>query len=264
MNKLNRSVARALDIINMMAAQKEAMTITEISKTLDMPKSTAFDIVYTLVDRGYLEIADTKNKAFKLGLKLFQAGASYLENVNFYDIAHPMLEEIAAKAQETAFLAVDNDGQLVYLDKVESTSSVRTSCRIGSTNFLYNTGLGKALLAAYDDEKVKKIVRASGMKPKTPYTITSYEELIVELNKARARGYAIDDRESEVEVFCVAAPIYNSQGQPFAAISIASLVSKMENNPERVQKFGELVAETALIISKRNGFRGENLFAGFQ
>lgn len=258
-NKINRSAARAIDIIDLISENREAMTIAEISRTLDIPKSTAFDLVYTLVDRGYL-VVDTKNKTFNLGLRLFQAGARYLENVSFYDIAHPLLEQVVSQAQETAFLAVENEGKLVYLDKVDSTSSIRTSCRIGASNPMYCTGLGKALMAALPEDEVRKIVKASGMARKTEFTITTEERLFRELNEARARGYAIDDKESEVEVFCVAAPIRDASGKPFAAISIASLVSKMENDPARVDAFGKLIADTALTISRSLGFRGDRLF----
>lgn len=260
MNKINRSVARALDIIDLIASKNEALTIAEISRILDMPKSTAFDIVYTLVDKGYLEITDQKNKAFQLGLRLFQAGSRYLENTNFYGIAHSMLEAIVKEVNETAFLAVENDGQLVYMDKVESTSSVRTSCEIGSNNPMYHTGLGKAILAAFPEKRVQEIIEISGLAPKTEYTVKTYDALLRDLAEARERGYAIDDREGELEVFCVAAPIYDAQGRPFAAISIASLVSKMEQDPARIEKFGNLIASTALAISKRIGFRGDKLY----
>ena len=260
MNKLNRSVARAIDIIDLISASKEEVTIAEISRMLDIPKSSAFDIIYTLVEKGYLEVANQKNKSFKLGLKLYQSGASYLEKISFYDVSHPLLEEISKQVMETTFLAVENDGVLVYMDKVESISSVRTSCRIGSTNPLYCTGLGKALLASYSDERVREIVGKSGLHPVTEWTITTEERLFKELSEARQRGYSIDDRESQPEIFCVAAPIYNDIGKPIAAISIASLFTKMQNNPERVERFGRLIADTALTISRKIGFKGEGLF----
>lgn len=263
MNKLNRSVARAIDIIDFVSKSNEEKSIAEISRDLEIPKSTAFDIVYTLVEKGYLEVANQKNKTFKLGLKLFQSGASYLEKVSFYDVSHPLLEEIVSKAKETAFLAVENDGMLVYMDKAESTSSIRTSCRIGSTNPMYCTGLGKALLASYPDERVREIVAKSGMAPVTEWTITTEDRLFKELNEARQRGYSIDDKENNAEIYCVAAPIYDLQGKPVAAISIASLITKMENDPDRMEQFGRLISDTALTISHQLGFRGDRLYADF-
>jgi DNA-binding IclR family transcriptional regulator len=257
---MNRSAARAIDIIDLVAESKESMTITEISKILDMPKSTAFDLVYTLVNKGYLEATDSKNKTFGLGLRLFQAGARYLEKTNFYDIAHPVLEEIMRKTNETVFLALENNGRLVYLDKVETTSSVRTYCQIGSNHPMYHAGLGKAILAAFSEEQVREIIKEEDLIAKTQYTITTLDGLFKELDETRKRGYAIDNREGEIEVFCVAAPIYNAMGKAFAGISIASMVSRMEADPGRVERFGKLIAENAFSISKRIGFRGDTLY----
>ncbi|WP_409310454.1 IclR family transcriptional regulator [Pectobacterium sp. B1J-3] len=265
MEKINRSVARALDMLELVANTHDELTITEISKQLGIPKSTTFDIIYTLVDKGYLDIANPRVKSFKLGLKLFQTGAVYLDQTPFYEVARPILEDLAAKAQETSFLAMENDGFLVYLDKVESAASVRTSARIGSNNPMYCTGLGKALLASMSDEQVKAILQQTGgLKPVTPFTIVDETRFFGVLNEARQRGYVIDDREHNSEVFCVAAPIYNARGKTQAAISIASLFSKVKDNPSRVEELGQLISEAALSLSRRIGFRGEQLFEEFR
>ncbi len=101
--KINRSVARALDMLELVAASKNELTITEISKQLGIPKSTTFDILYTLLDKGYLEQANEKQKSFKLGVKLFQTGACYLEQTPFHNVAHTMLEKLAEIAGKPCF-----------------------------------------------------------------------------------------------------------------------------------------------------------------
>lgn len=263
--KINRSVARALDMLELVAGTRDELTITEISTQLGIPKSTTFDIIYTLVDKGYLEIANPRVKSFRLGLKLFQTGAVYLDQTPFHEAARTVLEELAASAQETSFLAMENDGMLVYLDKVESAASVRTSARIGSNNPLYCTGLGKALLATMPDEEVKAILdKTGGLQPITPYTVTDEARFFGVLNEARQRGYVIDDREHNAEVFCVAAPIYNARGKVQAALSIASLFSKVKDNPERIAELGSLISTAALTLSRRIGFRGEHLYQEFR
>lgn len=94
------------------AGTRDELTITEISTQLGIPKSTTFDIIYTLVYKGYLEIANPRVKSFRLGLKLFQTGAVYLDQTPFREAARSVLEEPAAAAQETSFLAMENDGML--------------------------------------------------------------------------------------------------------------------------------------------------------
>ncbi len=167
--KINRSVARALEIMELIAQSKEDLTISEISKFLAIPKSTTFDILYTLLEKGYLEQTSEKQKTFRLGMKLFQTGAHYLDRTPFRDVAHATLENLVETAGETAFLAILNKDELVYLDKIESPNSVRTSARIGSSNPLYCTGLGKAILATLPDDEVRAILkRAGGLQPVTP------------------------------------------------------------------------------------------------
>ena len=262
--KINRSVARALEMLELVAASKDELTITEISKQLGIPKSTTFDILYTLLDKGYLEQANEKQKSFKLGVKLFQTGACYLEQTPFQNVAHSVLERLAEVAGETAFLALLNNDELVYFDKVESPNSVRTSARIGSNNPLYCTGLGKAILAALPDEEVKAILaRTGGLKPVTPYTFTDETQFFAILNQARQQGYAIDDREHNAEVFCLAAPVYNLQGKIYAAISVASLYTKINHQPEKITALGKMIADAALDLSQRIGYRGPRLYADF-
>lgn len=262
--KINRSVARALEMLELVAASKDELTITEISKQLGIPKSTTFDILYTLLDKGYLEQANEKQKSFKLGVKLFQTGACYLEQTPFQNVAHLVLERLAEVAGETAFLALVNNDELVYFDKVESPDSVRTSARIGSNNPLYCTGLGKAILAALPDEEVKAILaRTGGLKAITPYTCTDEAKFFAILNQARQHGYAIDDREHNAEVFCLAAPVYNLQGKVYAAISVASLYTKINHEPEKIAALGNMIADAAMDLSQRIGYRGTRLYADF-
>lgn len=262
--KINRSVARALEMLELVAESKEDLTITEISKQLGIPKSTTFDILYTLLEKGYLEQASEKQKSFRLGMKLFQTGARYIEQTPFHDLAHATLEQLAEVAGETAFLAILNKDELVYLDKVESPNSVRTSARIGSSNPLYCTGLGKALLATMPDDDVKAVLaRTGGLQAITPFTLTDESRFMEVLYQARRQGYAVDDREHNAEVFCLAAPVYNLHGRVSAAISVASLYNKINNDPQKIAALGKMISDAALGLSQRIGFRGSCLYADF-
>lgn len=262
--KINRSVARALDMLELVAKSPDELTISEISRQLDIPKSTAFDIITTLLDKGYLDLANERVKSLKLGIKLFQTGSVYLDQTPLHKAARSVLETLSEKAKETSFLAIENDGLLVYLDKVESPESVRTSAGIGSNNPMYCTGLGKALLATMPDESIKNIImRMGGLKPITPYTITDEKQFFKIIMESRQRGYVIDDREHNMDVFCVAAPIYNAYGKAQAAISIASLFTKIKDNPERITFLGELISAAALDLSCHIGYRGKKLYSEF-
>jgi DNA-binding IclR family transcriptional regulator len=260
--KVNKSTLKTADVLNLVASSESPMTITKISNALDMPKSSTYEIVYALVEKGYLEIDNEESKTFKLGIKMFEVGVSFLKDTDLHHESRPILDELMLKSGETVFLAVEDRGSLVYLDKVEGYSAVRTTAKLGSRNPMHCTGLGKALLASYSNEKVKEITDLKGMNPKTEYSIKTYEELISDLDAIRKRGFSIDDKESEVEVYCVAAPIYDSYKKSIAAISIASITQKMHD--EKLKQLSELVTNAALAISKRLGFTEERLYFNFQ
>jgi DNA-binding IclR family transcriptional regulator len=254
----NRTVSRALQILKLLAQEKKGLTLSEISRELDIPVSSTHDIVYTLEQEGFLCV-NKELKTFAIGLSTFEIGASYLANVDLYSLTHRYLEEMMQQTESTTFLAVESRGEIVYLDKVESSTSVRTTAQLGSRNMLHYTGLGKALLATYDERKVREITGSGPLPVRTQYTIGTFDELMKELERIRQRGYAIDDRESEEEVFCVAAPLIDSSNVAVAAISIASLYTKMHK--ERQEYFAKLVVDSAMSISKILGFRGEKLYA---
>ncbi len=260
--KVNKSASRAMDILDLIAERKELLTITDIGRILGIPKSTAFELIHALVAKGYLEIDKYRLKTFKLGLKAFQTGIAYLEKTDFFRETRPLLEGLMEQSRETVFLVQETSGKVVYVDKVESTASVKTSSVLGSTNPMHCTGVGKALLAAYRAERVREITDLHGLIAKTPYSITDLGQLLTDLDTTRNRGYAIDNRESELEIFCVAAPVYEMSGNVIAAISVASPASRMVGNPRRIRQMGRMVSETALAVSHRLGYRGEKLYPG--
>ena len=256
--RMNKSAERVVDVLGFIAEREKSCTIADISSGLGIPKSSAFELLYTLVEKEFLAVDNPDIKSFRLGLKLFEVGAAYLSKTDLHREARELLEKMAAISGETAFLAVEDRGEVVYLDKLEGHASVRTFAVLGSRNTMYRTGLGKALLAAYPKNRVKQITGGGLLETRTPYSISHYNELITELKITRQRGYAIDNRENEMDVFCVGAPVFDRLSKPIAAISIASLFSKVDK--AREEELGNLVTETALAISHRLGFVGTRLY----
>lgn len=258
MGKVNRTVKRALDILKLLKDKNKPMTITQISIALDLPRSSTFDILHTLLQEGYTEYDNKALKSYMLGLKVFEVGAAYLNNTDLSPTARPFLEKMMAEAGATAFLAIENNGQLVYLDKVEAPAAIRTSAVLGSRSEMYCTGLGKALLTTYPDSKVRRIFDKSNVKKHTENTITDFDALMKELKKTRVRGYAIDNRETDRELFCIAAPVFDMTGNSVAAISLAIMYAKLDKS--LIDKYSELVTSCALQISKRLGYMEKKLY----
>ncbi|MDU2065054.1 MAG: IclR family transcriptional regulator [Sporomusaceae bacterium] len=254
----NKSAARVVDILVLLAKSSRSLTLAEIARELQIPKSSAFDLVYTLVEKGFLELDEQNGAAFTLGLKVFEVGAAFLSKADLHRAARARLEYLVAATGRTAFLATENHGEIVYLDKVEPHSAIFTGALLGSRNPMSCTGLGKALLAAWPQEKVEALLREKGLACKTAFSITEPQRLFAELSLIKQRGYALDERENETDIFCVAAPIFDRRDRAVAAISIANPASSMDEAAIKIQ--GTLMVESALAISRQLGFLRQKLY----
>ncbi|CCU78707.1 Transcriptional regulator, IclR family [Halanaerobium saccharolyticum subsp. saccharolyticum DSM 6643] len=258
MVRLNKSALRVTEILSLISKSQESLTISEVSTTLDIPKSSTFNLLYTLVEKDFLEIDDDKLKTFKLGLKSFEVGTSYLQDRKVSQVAVPLVEKLMSEVKNTVFLAVEDKNELVYLNKSEPLNEVRTTAKLGSRMPMYCTGLGKAILATYSNEHIKTKFSNENLKAVTKYTITNINDLIKDLEMIRSRGYSIDNRESEEKLFCLAAPIYDFSEKAIATISIATLYSEITE--DKIEEYSRKVRETALNISRKLGFMKKDLY----
>lgn len=254
---MNNSAIRVLDILELISSSQAPMTASEIGKALDIPKSSVFDLVNIMSKRGFITPESPYGKAYKIGVSSYRTGMAFVNNDGLYGAAHPVLKRLCDITGETCYLAVEDNGSLIYLDKVESDAPIRSSLKIGSGNSLHCTGLGKALLAAYTEERVRCIAD-KGLGRHTPTTICDPDTLFIELEATRKRGYAVDLGEDNELLRCVAAPVRDRTGEAVAAISVTMLASNYT---------GEHLAETiaalkaaALEISQKNGYMGYSLY----
>ena len=255
----NKSAARTVEVLEFISQRDKPVSMADICRELGFPKSSTFELVYTLVEKGFLDIADANLKTFKLGMKLFQVGVSYVSRMSLHGEAKPVIENLMLATGMTVFMAVEHQGKLVYLDKVEPPGqTIKIDVSLGSNNPMHCTGLGKALLATYSKETVKEITGGGVLAPKTSFSIPHHDQLIEDLEQIRKRGYAIDNMENELNIVCIAAPIYDRLSHPVAAISIRSLASTVDD--EQIASLSRLVTDSALLISQKLGFLKKKLY----
>jgi DNA-binding IclR family transcriptional regulator len=175
-------------------------------------------------------------------------------NFDANQFALPFMRKLLETFRETVNLGVLYQGEVVYLQILESTRSMRMSAQPGQRNPVHCTALGKALIAYLPEADLQAIVALRGLPALTPRTITTLEQLQAELARVRSRGYAIDDIENEKGVRCVAAPIFNHQDEVIAAISLSGPADRMSYTQMEVMG-KELLAGTR-AISQRLGYRG--------
>jgi len=249
---LINSILRASGILKNFAEGKGSFTLREMAQSMKLDRSTTYRILLSLEKCGLVE-KDEKTGGYSLGLGAFEIGSAYQRRADFVPIAKPFMEDLALKAQETVNLAVLSGTEILYIDKVDSPRSVGVMSKIGQRNPVYCTSLGKSLLAFQTKEEQLRIVAEIEFKPLTPHTITSRKEFLKELNQIRLQGYALDRREIEEDVECIAAPIRNHLGNPVAAISISGPQQKIQTPREK--EYVGWVTEAAEGISSRLGFK---------
>ena len=187
-----------------------------------------------------------------MGFGSLRLGQSYLDSLDLRSAANEELRALMRKTASTIHLVVLSGHDVVYVDKVEDAATVRMASRVGASMPAYCTAVGKAILA-YSPEEVAGPILAAKLEPITPKTITDPAALRLEFGAVRRRGYAIDDRENEPEVRCVAAPIFNHEDVVVAALSVSSLTSRM--TPTKVREVGPMAATAGLRISVKLGSR---------
>lgn len=245
-----KSVRRAIKILEAFESDR-GMSVTKISKILNLPKSSVHEILSTLVTEGILE-KDFDSSTYHLGIKLFELGNRARSNLEIRKVATPYLKELNARFDETVHLTVLDNQEVLYIECFESTKRLRTYSVIGVRAPLYCTAVGKAILAFLPLDEIDEIIKVKGLEKFTENTITDRNVLLQELEKIVLAGYAVDNMEHEDGVRCVGAPIRNYSGKVFASISVSGPSQRvtLENIPE----IAELVIATASDISRKLGF----------
>lgn len=247
-DKSIQSVGRAIQILQCFDNYEE-LGVTEISRIMNLHKSTAFGLISTLEAYQLLE----KNKdtgKYRLGLELFRLGTKV--NSNLRKLALPYLEKLVGLYGETVNLVIIEDTSVIYLEKIESSHSMRICTMVGGRLPVYCTAVGKSILANLPENEAEAILERMDYKRFTANTICSKEKLKEYLKVAKLKGYAEESEEFEIGLSCVAAPIFNHFGRAFAAISVSGPVSRMTD--ELRNRIGASLVEFTQEISRKIGY----------
>lgn len=214
-----QALDRAFAVLDLLGGSSTPLGLAQVASSLKLHKSTAHRFLMVLERHRMVE--RTVTGKFRLGLRLFDYGNRAIEQYDLRDRALPHLKRLVAETEETAHLCVLEQAHIIYLDKLEPPRSVRLTSRIGASNPVHCTAVGKAMLALSITEKVEQVLSKTRYERFTAKTLGSREAFIKDLERTRRRGYAVDDEERENGVRCVAAAVMDAHGQPVAAVSIS-------------------------------------------
>lgn len=239
-----QSLHRALDLIEVVAAQGGHLTIGEIATATGLPLPTTHRLLRTLVDRGYMR--QMPNRRYALGFRLVPLGATASSMVGAD--TESLLGQLVDAIGETANLAILSGSHAEYVAQVPSRHTMRMFTEVGRQVDLHSTGVGKALLAQLADHRVREIVRRVGLDQQTEHTLVTEAALLADLALVRARGYALDEQEQEAGVRCVAVPV-GPEPMSWMAVSISGPVTRMTD--ELIGRAVPLLHETGRQLTRR-------------
>jgi IclR family transcriptional regulator, KDG regulon repressor len=248
---MNNSVTKAFTILEFLANNDEPIELAALSRSLDINKSTAYRFLSTLESLGYV-VQDAETERYGLGSRVIWLASKFLDNVDLRTQAHPILKQLREETGETIHLAILDNFEVVYIDKLDGKSPVKMASRIGNRMPSHCTGLGKALLAYLPESEWEKYVAKLGLTYHTKNTITEPQAFYDHLHMIREKGYSIDNCENEEGIRCVALPLHDHTGNVIAAISIAGWVISM--TPDRDETLAKIGLKYSKILSERLGY----------
>ncbi len=227
-----QSVERALRILTLFQETKREMGVSEIARELGDYKSTVHRTLNTLAQQGFVK-KNPDNEKYWLGFMNYSIGMAYRDNSKFLDevsaVANLLFEEFN-EVVNVSDLIVDDDGsyksRIIY-HKTSTGRVLMANPLVGSLTDAHGSSVGKCLLAFSDEIDDDYFVTAK-LKKYTANTIVDNDEFVKEINDIREKGYALDNEEVTMGLFCVGAPIFDIYGKVVAAMSVSGPTSRMK------------------------------------
>lgn len=225
--KMHQPTERVIQIIDAVARGGVPKTLSELSREIGVPKSTLSPILQTLCAHKYLY--HNGEGRYEVGSAIFSLSSAFWGNFPVLDYVHSELENLVDKLNEACYFGVLEDGYVRYLDKVNSTHSLRVLVPTGRRLPAYATAMGKALMFGMSDEEIKSFYEGRGLNSLTDNTVTDVDKLISDVMEMKKSGYAWEIEESTKHIRCFGAPVTKGD-KIVAAISVAIPVFRFDES----------------------------------
>jgi DNA-binding IclR family transcriptional regulator len=248
--RLIPNVDRAFNILELLSESPQGLRFAEVCERLSLANSSAFVLLKTLEEKGYIE--KTPEGWYRATLRLFQLGSQVLNNLQIRAIALPHMTALRDDTGFPVHLAMLDGADVVYLEKVETTGFVRFDTYVGKRAQMHLTAVGKAIAAFLPEQQLDQILADNGLKGGTEKAASTPAEFKEKLQTVRQQGFALEDEEEVLGVRCIGAPIRNHAGMVIASISIIAMHRDMPAS--RFPEFSAKVIGTAQRISSTMGY----------
>ncbi|MFC4801751.1 IclR family transcriptional regulator [Neobacillus sp. GCM10023253] len=233
---------KGLQVIKYLSMINRPISVGELSKEVDINKSTMFRILKTLQRRGF--VFQQENGDYGLRAEEFYLIVDrFDQNEALQRALRPELEQLSKKCEETVTLSALVEENVECIDKIDSQQSVHVTQVVGRYSPLHAAASGKAVLAFLPQPKVEKIISKGDLQRFTEATTVSKEKLLEDLKEIKARGFAVSHGELDIGVSAVAAPIFAKSGIVVGSVSILGFSQKFTE--ETIDNLSEIILETA-------------------
>ena len=250
----NRSLERALHILNSFRNDRQALSVAQLSGILNLPRATVLRLCTTLVRYGYL-MQDPDSKRYSLGLRLFELGNIVFYSFSLRNVAAPYLSQLQMKLGKTVFLGILENDELLYIDKREDPGNpISFTSKIGTRHAPYWGMLGPVLMAHLSESEIERILDKYPLAAATRKSLTNRDDFKERLRRIREQGYFAEVDTAIEGTSGIAAPIFDSAGKVTASVGCGFISSSVGSKALRV--IIQEVVDTAGKISKELGYQG--------
>jgi IclR family transcriptional regulator, KDG regulon repressor len=248
-----KSARRVLDILELLAVNRDGMTFLQIADELSLAKSSLHGLLATMLDRHWI-FFDPASRQYRTGVRAWEAGQGYRRAADLAVAADRHLHAAGSELGETVQLAILDGVEVVYVAKVESDQPLHLASRVGARLPAYATGLGKVLLAALPAAELQQRLEGTAIQHFTERTVRDVAELEQRLAATRADGVGIDDGEHTEGVFCVAVAVHDESGTVVAAMSCSVPQARVKDRAKELRRLSEVLRRHADDLSVSLGW----------
>lgn len=244
----NKSVDKILRILELISKNPNGLTLSQISRELNIPKSTAFDFLQALYKADAVYYKDEISKRYVIGSKIYAIGQAYQKNSSLITVCKPIVRNIGNKYGNLLIITKRVDNNIVYVHKYENDESKNATFEIGgSISFLHSNSIGKCYLAF---DKYFQNYKIPEFELVTPYTVIRQEDLEGQIEVARQKGYSEDYKEEDVNYKSLSFPIYN-----FESRCCGALTYKAPCDFEFTDELKDDLLKASTTISNKLGYK---------
>ena len=244
-----QALDRALGLLEILAGGDGA-PLTALARDAGLPASTVHRLLATLAAHGFVAVSEA-DQTWTIGVEAFRVGQAFVRRFEVAAAARPAMRALMETSGETANIGIFEGGDVVFIGQVEAQEPIRAFFRAGERRHAHASGIGKALLAEMPPARVERHLRDHGLPRFTDATLTDPARLAADLAEIRRRGWSLDDEERSPGMRCIAAPIFDENGEAIAGLSISGPAQRLSR--DRVDRLGPLVRAAADDVTRSIG-----------